>query len=317
MALLEVENLRKLFPVRKGFFQRTAAHVHAVEGVSFQLERGETLGLVGESGCGKTTVGRMLLRLIDPTSGSIHFEGNDLSQFDPAALRAWRKRAQMIFQDPFSSLNPRMRIRDIVAEGLVIHGQGSEISSQVESLLETVGLGSEALRRFPHEFSGGQRQRIAIARALALNPTFLVADEPVSALDVSIQAQIVNLLVDLQKSRKLAFLFVSHDLRLVEFIAHKVAVMYLGRIMELMPAQDLHEMAAHPYSRALLSAVPVLDPKDKKKRTILTGDVPSPIDPPSGCVFHTRCPLAEPKCKSEIPTLRPLDSKHSVACHLV
>jgi peptide/nickel transport system ATP-binding protein len=317
--LLEIRNLRKRFPVISGFFQRTQGYVQAVEDVSFDLHSGETLGLVGESGCGKTTVGRAIIRLIEPTSGSVHFLGEDILQKSSSSLQSWRQKAQMIFQDPFSSLNPRMKVSEIVGEGMKIHSLVSlqDLSDRVQDLLEIVGLDPETSDRFPHEFSGGQRQRIGIARALALNPQFIVADEPVSALDVSIQAQIVNLLLQLQEKRNLSYLFISHDLRIVEFVAHRVLIMYLGRMMELLPAALLRTKSCHPYTKALLSAVPVPDPFQKRNRMILSGDVPNPSSVPSGCVFHPRCPMAQKICATESPVLRKGGSHHWVACHLV
>jgi oligopeptide/dipeptide ABC transporter ATP-binding protein len=319
MTLLEAEGIRKWFPVTAGLFRRTTGYIHAVEDISFEIAPGETLGLVGESGCGKTTLGRVLLRLIEPTSGRIRFDGQDVTAMSRGDLRAWRRKAQMIFQDPFGSLNPRMRLRELVGEGMRIHGlaRREELPSRVAALLETVGLNPDAMDRFPHEFSGGQRQRIGLARALAVEPEFIVADEPVSSLDVSIQAQIVNLLKELQEKRNLAYLFISHDLRVVEFMAHRVAVMYLGRLMELLPARGLYAEARHPYTRALLSAIPVPDPERKRARILLSGDVPNPISPPAGCVFHPRCPIAEPRCRAEVPPLRSLEKGRQVACHLV
>ncbi|MFH1262135.1 MAG: ABC transporter ATP-binding protein [Pseudomonadota bacterium] len=319
MALLEIERLKKSFPVRGGFLRRIRGAVHAVEEISLSIDAGETVGLVGESGCGKTTFGRALLRLIEPSGGTVRFGGKDVTAMRGAELRAWRRKAQMIFQDPFGSLNPRMRVREIVSEGIRIHRLAAkdEIPMRVSALLETVGLDTDAMDRFPHEFSGGQRQRIGLARALAVEPRFIVADEPVSSLDVSIQAQIVNLLLDLQEKKNLAYLFISHDLRVVEFIAHRVAVMYLGRLLEMLPAQDLVTQAKHPYTKALLSAIPVPDPERKRTRIVLSGDVPDPAHPPTGCVFHPRCPIAEARCRSEIPVLRTFGGGRQVACHLV
>jgi oligopeptide/dipeptide ABC transporter ATP-binding protein len=319
MSFLHVQNLRKWFPVQTGFFGKAKEHVHALDDVTFGLDEGETIGLVGESGCGKTTLGRLILRLMEPTSGSVLFFDEDVTRMSKTRLHAWRRNGQMIFQDPFASLNPRMRIRDIVAEGMIIHrlAPRSEVPDRVLELLETVGLGGDSMNRFPHEFSGGQRQRIGIARALAVEPKFIIADEPVSALDVSIQAQIVNLLMDLQESKKIAYLFISHDLRVVEFISSRVIVMYLGRVMETLPSKGLAESAQHPYTKALLSAIPVPDPLRKKTRIVLGGDVPNPIHPPSGCVFHPRCALAQARCRSEIPILRKIAASHTVACHLV
>ncbi|MBN9513401.1 MAG: dipeptide ABC transporter ATP-binding protein [Alphaproteobacteria bacterium] len=317
--LLEVEGLKKHFPIRKGFFSRASGSVYAVDGVSFSIGRGETLGLVGESGCGKSTVGRTVLRLLEPTQGTIKVAGQDITQLDTQDLLPYRRRLQMIYQDPYASLNPRMTAGEIVGEPLIVHDLGSpeERKDRVAALFERVGLRPEAVNSYPHEFSGGQRQRIGIARALSLNPELIVGDEPVSALDVSIQAQIINLLMELQDEFKLSYLFVAHDLAVVEHISHRVAVMYLGRIVEMTDKRSLFEMPLHPYSEALLSAVPI--PKSSargRKRVILTGDVPSPINPPSGCHFHTRCPYAMPRCKTEVPALREVTPGHLASCHL-
>ncbi len=315
--LVSVRNLKKQFPIPGGFFRRPVGFVRAVEDVSFDLAAGETLGLVGESGCGKTTVGRSILRLLEPTSGSVHFDGRDVLSLPPEELRRWRSGAQMIFQDPYASLNPRMCVERVIGEALRIHESGAgDPDGEIVRLLDLVGLGEEVLDKFPHEFSGGQRQRIGIARALAVNPKFIVADEPVSALDVSIQAQIVNLLKDLQETLGLAFLFISHDLRVVEFFAHRVAVMYAGRIVEELPAKELRSGAKHPYTQALLSAVPVADPTRGRSRIVLSGDVPDPAHLPTGCAFHPRCPIAEARCKNEVPVLRELSTGHTVACLL-
>ena len=318
-ALLEVEGLKKHFPIHKGFFSRVSGQVYAVDGVSFSIARGETLGLVGESGCGKSTVGRTLLRLMEPTGGTIKVAGQDITQLSHHELLPYRRRMQMIYQDPYGSLNPRMSAGEIVGEPLVVHDIGApkEHKERVAALFERVGLRPEAVNSYPHEFSGGQRQRIGIARALALNPELIVGDEPVSALDVSIHAQIINLLRDLQDEFKLSYLFVAHDLAVVEHISHRVAVMYLGRIVEMTDKRALFETPLHPYSEALLSAVPI--PKSNaraRKRVILTGDVPSPINPPAGCHFHTRCPYAMPRCKIEAPVLREVMPGHLAACHL-
>ncbi len=317
--LLEVDGLKKHFPIRKGFFSRTSGSVYAVDGVSFSIGRGETLGLVGESGCGKSTVGRTVLRLLEPTHGTIKVAGQDITQLDTQDLLPYRRRLQMIYQDPYASLNPRMTAGEIVGEPLIVHDLGApeERKERVAALFERVGLRPEAVNAYPHEFSGGQRQRIGIARALSLKPELIVGDEPVSALDVSIQAQIINLLMDLQDEFKLSYLFVAHDLAVVEHISHRVAVMYLGRIVEMTDKRSLFEMPLHPYSEALLSAVPI--PKSSargRKRVILTGDVPSPINPPSGCHFHTRCPYAMPRCKTEVPALREVIPGHLASCHL-
>ena len=318
MALLEVRDLVKYFPIKKGVFSRTVGHVRAVDGVSFSLERGETLGLVGESGCGKTTVGRSILRLIEPTSGSIVFHGQDLLGLDKDGLRRIRASIQIIFQDPFSSLNPRMQVGRIIAEPLKNHlkTSHSEIKDRVADLMKRVGLHPEQMSRYPHEFSGGQRQRIGIARALALNPIAIICDEPVSALDVSIQAQVINLLAELQEEMNLSYIFIAHDLSVVEHISDRVAVMYLGHIVELTTDKELYQNPQHPYSRALLSAVPIPDPDIRGKKVILEGDVPSPINPPSGCVFHNRCPESKELCRHDVPVFRDLDKNHWVACHL-
>ena len=318
--LLEVRDLYKHFPVRAGVLQRVVAWVKAVDGVSFEVRQGETLGLVGESGCGKTTVGRTLLRLIEPTSGSVHFEGRDVLALRSKELKALRKDMQLIFQDPFSSLDPRMPIGDSISEGLHVHGiRGAEADARVRRVLDEVGLHPDHARRYPHEFSGGQRQRIGIARALALRPKLIVADEPVSALDVSIQSQVLNLLDDLQKEHGLTYLFIAHNLSVVEHISTRVGVMYLGRLVEVAERSELFKHPLHPYTQALISAVPVPNPAYKRKRIILEGDVPSPLNPPSGCRFHTRCPIAIDRCSVDDPVLRNLGTpgnEHWVACHL-
>ena len=317
--LLEVADLKVHFPIRKGLLSQTVGHVHAVDGVSFHIGRGETLGLVGESGGGKSTVGRGVLKLIEPTSGTVRFDGQDITPLKPEAMRPYRRGMQIIFQDPYSSLNPRMSAGAIVGEPLTIHGlaSGREKEEQVATLFERVGLSRESMAKYPHQFSGGQRQRIGIARALSLHPSLIICDEPVSALDVSIQAQVVNLLIDLQKDLDLSYLFIAHDLAVVQHISHRIAVMYLGRIVELAEKKTLFAKPLHPYTEALLSAVPLPDPNAKRReRIILTGDVPSPINPPKGCHFHNRCPYAMDRCKADSPVLREVEPGHQVSCHL-
>jgi peptide/nickel transport system ATP-binding protein/oligopeptide transport system ATP-binding protein len=318
-ALLEVRNLKKYFPVRKGIFSRVAAWVRAVDDVSFSVAPGETLGLVGESGCGKTTTGRSILRLIEPTSGQVVFDGTDLLALGPAGMRRRRKELQIIFQDPYSSLNPRMTVGAIVGEGLLVHGMGSraERDEIVKETLRKVGLDPGFINRYPHEFSGGQRQRIGVARALALNPRFIVCDEPVSALDVSVQSQVVNLLQELKRTYGIAYLFISHDLSVVKYISDRLAVMYLGEIVETSPSEEIYARPLHPYTQALLSAVPVPDPDRKRMRIILQGDVPSPLNPPAGCRFHPRCPaFIKGLCEIQPPRMIDYDG-HGVACHAV
>jgi oligopeptide/dipeptide ABC transporter ATP-binding protein len=317
--LLEVRGLVKRFPIRRGLFARVSGFVTAVDDVSFDVRPGETLALVGESGSGKTTTGRCVLRLIEPTSGGIRFDGADLLALPPGAMRRMRRHIQVIFQDPWGSLNPRMTIGSIVREPLDIHKVGSgraERNAMVERLLERVGLDPGMRQRYPHEFSGGQRQRVGIARAIALRPKLIVADEPVSALDVSVQAQVINLMVDLQEEYGCAYLFIAHDLALVERIADRVAVMYLGRIVEETTAADLFRNPVHPYTRALLQAIPVPDPERSRERAVLAGDLPSPADPPPGCRFHTRCPVAVDACRRDDPVLREVAPGHRAACHL-
>ncbi len=320
--LLEVRGLKKYFPITQGIIiQRKVADVKAVDGLDFDVSTGETLGLVGESGCGKSTTGRTILQLYKPTAGEVLFRGQDLSKLGGEALRKMRADMQMIFQDPYASLNPRMTVGDIVGEPLEVHNiaKGKEKRDRVQELLQTVGLNPYFINRYPHEFSGGQRQRVGIARALAVQPAFIVCDEPISALDVSIQAQIINLLEELQDKFHLTYLFIAHDLSVVRHISDRVAVMYLGKIMELTDRKTLYENPLHPYTRALLSAVPIPDPviEEKRERIILQGDVPSPVKPPSGCRFHTRCPLAIPICKQVEPEWRDVGGNHHVACHVV
>ena len=319
-VLLEVRHLQKFFPIKTGLFSRVSGHVHAVDDVSFSIRKGETLALVGESGCGKSTVGRSILRLFDLTAGEVWLDGVRIDSLSASTLRPLRKRIQVIFQDPFSSLNPRMRVHDIIAEPIRNFGLAqseAEVSDRVAKLLEKVRLSKDAGGRWPHEFSGGQRQRICIARALAAEPDLIICDEAVSALDVSVKAQIVNLLQDLQKELGLALLFISHDLAIVEHMTHRVAVMYLGNIVELAERRELFSAPLHPYTKALLSAVPVPDPQKKTQRTVLQGDVPSPIKRPNGCHFHTRCPVALERCKTEAPAQTVLGSGRMVSCHLL
>lgn len=318
-VLLEVKDLKKYFPIKGGLFGGTTGYVKAVDGVSFKINKGETFGLVGESGSGKTTIGQTILRIHEKTSGEVIFNNMDINNISKRELKSLRPRMQYIFQDPYSSLNPRIRIGDAIAEPLLEHKLASkeEVHEKVEKILEMCGLAAHYYDRFPHEFSGGQRQRIVIARAMALNPEFIVADEPVSALDVSIQAQIINLFMDLQKKRNLSYLFISHDLSVVEHLCSKIAIMYLGTIVELAERDELFSNPLHPYTKALLSAVPIPDPTLKRKRIILKGDIPSPENPPSGCRFHTRCPYAMDICSKEIPEFKKLGDKHEVACHLI
>lgn len=317
--LLEVKGLKKYFPIKGGFFDKTVNHLKAVNDVSFFIKRGETLGVVGESGCGKSTTGRAILRLHEPTAGEIHFEGQDIMTLDRESLRKKRREMQLIFQDPYSSLNPRMTVGDIIGEPLEVHDrmQSKEKLERVKELLDFVGLSPYHVRRYPHEFSGGQRQRIGIARAIALNPKFIVADEAVSALDVSIQAQVINLFEELQEKLKLTYMFISHDLSVVKHISDRIVVMYLGKIVEMADSEELFRNSVHPYTQALLSAVPVANPRSKKERFIIQGDVPSPVNPPSGCVFHTRCNYCMDICKQAEPEFKDTGSEHYVACHLV
>jgi len=319
-VLVSIRNLKKYFPITSGLLHRQVGNIKAVDGISFQIYKGETLGLVGESGCGKSTTGRTILRIHDATEGSVLFQGQDLTKIDQAQMRALRPKMQMIFQDPYSSLNPRMTVRNIIGEPLLVNTKMTkkERFSRVNELLELVGLSPACSSRYPHEFSGGQRQRIGIATALALHPEFIICDEPIAALDVSIQAQVVNLLKDLQEQLKLTYLFISHDLSMIRYICQRAAVMYLGKIMELGSQEDVFDSPLHPYTRALLSAVPVPDPvlEVERKRVVLEGDVPNPADPPPGCPFHTRCPIAEERCQKIIPEWREVKKGHWVACHL-
>ena len=316
-VLLSLQELRKFFPVKRGVFSRTIGHVRAVDGVSFDVARGQTLGLVGESGCGKTTTARVILRLEDADGGSVWFNGDDILSYEGARLRALRREIQAIFQDPYSSLNPRKTVWDIVSEPVRVHRvcPPNEMRDRVIQTLEKVGLRADHMRRYPHEFSGGQRQRIGIARALSVSPQLIVCDEPVSALDVSIRSQILNILIELQRELGLAFIFIAHDLSVVEHISDTVAVMYLGKVVEMAPADEFYRRPLHPYSEALLSATPVPNPEAKSRRIILSGDVPSPIAPPSGCHFRTRCPLADERCAREEPRLKRSGPTHLVACH--
>jgi oligopeptide transport system ATP-binding protein len=316
--LLEVSNLKKHYPVRSGILRRKVGTVHAVDGVSFALGVGETLGLVGESGCGKSTVARSILRLVEPTSGTIRLNGRDITHLGKSDLRPHRRSMQIIFQDPFASLNPRMRAGDIVGEPLTVHGMatGSKKRERIAELFDQVGLRPDQMQNFPHQFSGGQRQRICIARALSLGPSLIVCDEPVSALDVSIQAQVINLLIDLQRKHDFSYLFIAHDLAVVAHISHRVAVMYLGRIVEIAEKRALFANPRHPYTQALLASVPVANPKTKRLKALVDGDVPSPINPPSGCAFHTRCRYVMERCKVDTPKLAEVGGRHQVACFL-
>ena len=314
--ILEIKHLKKYFPVKGGFWSKTIGYVHAVDDVSFYLYKGETLGLVGESGCGKSTTGRLILKLLEPTAGKILFEGHDISRLDRQRLKSLRRELQLIFQDPYASLNPRMTVGSIVGEAFIIHnvGNGREVEDRTAALLRKVGLHADHMRRYPHEFSGGQRQRIGIARALALNPKIIVADEPVSALDVSIQAQVINLLQDLKGEFQLSYLVIAHDLSVVEYMSDRVAVMYLGKIVEMAPGGELYKNPRHPYTEALLSAVPIPDPRLEKNRQILQGDVPSPINPPSGCYFHPRCIYRQDPCSRLSPEFFDTGNGHFIAC---
>jgi oligopeptide/dipeptide ABC transporter ATP-binding protein len=317
-SLLDVKDLKVHFPVKRGILREAREWVKAVDGVSFSIAEGETLGLVGESGCGKTTLGRAIVRLVEPTAGSISLDGEEITRLNGSLLRGHRRKLQMIFQDPYGSLNPRMTVEDIVGEALDIHDLAESTSARqkrIAELLKAVGLDTAYSRRYPHEFSGGQRQRIGIARALAVEPKLIVCDEPVSALDVSVQAQIINLLQDLQQQRGIAYLFIAHDLAVVEHISQRVMVMYLGKVVELADAKAIIRAPKHPYTQALISAVPVVDVESKRQRIILPGDVPSPIHPPPGCPFHPRCPIAEERCRAEIPPLREIAPGHFAACH--
>jgi len=316
--IVEVKNVKKYFPVKSGLFKRKKDFVKAVDDISFSIHHGETFGIVGESGSGKSTLGRTILRLNEPTDGKIFYDGEDISHIKQHDMRDYRRHMQMVFQDPFSSLNPRMRVGELIEEPMIIHqyGDSSTRKKRIQNLLETVGLPAGAAEKFPHEFSGGQRQRIGIARSLAIQPKFIIADEPVSALDVSIQSQILNLISDLQEEFNLTYLFIAHDLSVVKHISDRVGVMYLGKMMELSPKRSLFNNPLHPYTRSLLSAVPIPDPHAKRERIILKGDIPSPVNPPSGCVFRTRCPMAFERCATEIPEMNKVEEGHYVACHL-
>ena len=318
-VILRVENLKKYFPIKGGFFSKSIGNVKAVDGVSLEVRKGETLGIVGESGCGKSTTGRAILQLLKPTGGKVYFKDQDLSKLSKKEMRALRPKMQLIFQDPYSSLNPRMTVGQIIGEALIDHKMATKenLREKVLEVMDLCGLAEYQIDRFPHEFSGGQRQRIGIARALALDPEFIVADEPVSALDVSIQAQIINLLVKLQKEKGFSYMFISHDLSVVEHLCQRVGVMYLGSMVELADKDELFDNPLHPYTKALLSAIPIPDPTIKRDRIILTGDIPSPANPPKGCKFHTRCPYATDKCKKEAPEYREIKEGHFVACHRV
>ncbi|MEK4427051.1 ABC transporter ATP-binding protein [Solibacillus sp. FSL K6-1523] len=317
-VLLKVDNLKKYFPIRSGMFARVTGHVKAVDDVSFEVFEGETLGIVGESGCGKSTTGRTLMRLTEPTEGKIEFDGTDLTSLSNEDMRKIRREIQMVFQDPYASLNPRHTIAKILEEPLIVHGMGdaTERKKKVMEYLKIVGLSEYHAQRYPHQFSGGQRQRIGIARALMTNPKLIIADEPVSALDVSIQAQVLNLMKQLQEDLKLTYIFIAHDLGVVRHISDRVGVMYLGRMVELATSESLYDKPLHPYTQALLSAVPIPDPEFQGEQMLLTGDIPSPSNPPTGCTFHTRCPFATEECKQKAPVLREIKRGHSVACHL-
>lgn len=318
--LIVVKNLKKYFPIKGGFLKRTVGHVRAVEDISFTIKKGETLGIVGESGCGKSTTGRTLLKLLEKTDGEVYYKGREIFSLPKNELIKLRTEMQIVFQDPYSSLNPRLTVAQIVGEALVEHGlakKGKEANDRVSEIIEKCGLAPYHIRRYPHEFSGGQRQRIGIARALALNPEFIVCDEPVSALDVSIQSQVINLLMDLQEDMGLTYLFISHDLSVVKHISDRIGVMYLGSMVELAPKDELYSKPLHPYTQALLSAIPIPDPSIRRKRIILKGDIPSPSNPPSGCRFHTRCPYAVERCREEVPAFREVAPEHFVACHIV